>query len=178
MFKIRPGNWLFLTDSWHKWYVHNKWYCPGVRRVTCHNVMPVCQVSRSVMSGSQTIFKPITINSALLQTIFGRNTTLQSISRAHMLGLSPWNFILVLLRISGCESHKCYVDIRMALQSDLIKAVFILRRPVHLIFWPTFNFKPKPFYWPRPHNGACWRCQRVLSCPGWQNVYLGTSFNT
>ena len=42
--------------------------------MTCHNVMPMCRVSRSVMSGSQTIFKPITNNSALLQTIFGGNT--------------------------------------------------------------------------------------------------------
>ena len=84
--------------------------------------------------------------------------TLQSISRAKMLEISPWNFILVLLRISGCESQ-CDVDIRMALQSDLIKAVFILRRPGHFILWPTFNFKLKPLL--APHNGACWRCQLV-----------------
>ena len=40
--------------------------------------------------------------------------------------------------------HKCDVDIRMALQSDLIRAVFIQRRPGHFILLPTFNFKLKP----------------------------------
>ena len=32
----------------------------------------------------------------------------------------------------------------MALQSDLIRAVFIQRRPGHFILLPTFNFKLKP----------------------------------
>ena len=138
--------------------------CPCV---TCHGVS--CLAPRQYSNPSQITPR--------CYKLYLEAATLQSISRAKMLEISPWNFILVLLRISGCESQ-CDVDIRMALQSDLIKAVFILRRPGHFILWPTFNFKPKPFYWPRPHNGACWRCQRVLSCPGWQNVYLGTSFNT
>ena len=36
------------------------------------------------------------------------------------------------------------VNIKMALQSDLIKAVFTLGCPGHFILWPTFNFKLKP----------------------------------
>lgn len=62
---VRDAAWeLSIPDcEWHKWNVHNKWHCLGVTGVTCHNVMPMCHVSRSVMSGSQTIFKPITNNS-------------------------------------------------------------------------------------------------------------------
>ena len=61
----------------------------------------------------------------------------------------------------------------MALQSDLIKAVFILRRPGHFILLPTFNFKLKPLLPP-----AQWsRVKMSARVTAWQNVYLGTSFN-
>lgn len=134
--------------------------CPCV---TCHGVS--CLAPRQYSNPSQITPR--------CYKLYLEAATLQSISRAKMLEISPWNFILVLLRISGCESHKCDVDIRMALQSDLIKAVFILRRPGHFILWPTFNFKLKPLL-ARTMAPA----EDVSLCPGWQNVYRGTSFNT
>lgn len=55
-----------------------------------------------------------------------------------------WCYWESLAAASSGASHKCDVDIRMALQSDLIRAVFIQRRPGHFILLPTFNFKLKP----------------------------------
>ena len=100
------------------------------------------------MSGSQTIFKPITNNSALLQTIFGGNTSTAASFKGEIVSIMPLKLypgVIEHLRPRRHRArHKCDVDIRMALQSDLIRAVFIQRRPGHFILLPTFNFKLKP----------------------------------
>ena len=110
--------------------------------------MPMCRVSRSVVSGSQTIFKPITNNSALLQTIFGCNTGTAASFKGEIVSIVPLKLypgVIENLRPRRHRArHKCDVDIRMSLQSDLIRAVFIQRRPGHFILLPTFNFKLKP----------------------------------
>ena len=130
------------------------------------------------MSGSQTIFKPITNNSALLQTIFGGNTGTAASFKGEIVSIMPLKLypgVIENLRPRRHRArHKCDVDIRMALQSDLIRAVFIQRRPGHFILLPTFNFKLKPLLPP-----AQWRLLKMSArVAAWQNVFLVTSFNT
>ena len=57
---------------------------------------------------------------------------------------SLWNFILMSFETLPLCVRVRNVNIKMALQSDLIRAVFIQRRPGHFILLPTFNFKLKP----------------------------------
>ena len=93
MFKIRPGNWLFLTPcGTNDMYITNGivrvsggWHvimsCPCV---TCHGVS--CLAPRQYSNPSQ-----ITPRCYKLYL----EATLQSISRAKMLEISQWNFILL-----------------------------------------------------------------------------------
>ena len=101
MIKIRPGNWLFLTASGtNDMYITN-----GIVRVSggWHVIMSCPCVARHGVSclAPRQYSNPSQITLRCYKLYLEATLVLQPVSRAKLSALCPWNFILVLLRISG-----------------------------------------------------------------------------